>query len=64
MWLKRMKAQNINAEEFDTRFDEGESVLLYADMSRATRPNRVKRVNVDFPAWMVAELDVDYHEED
>lgn len=59
-----MKAQNINAEEFDTRFDEGESVLPYADMSRATRPNRGKRVHVDFPAWMVAELDVDYHEEE
>jgi len=52
-----MKVQNIDVEDFDARFDDGESVLPYADMSKASRPNRVKRVNVDFPAWMVEELD-------
>ena len=34
-----------------------ESVLPYADLTRAVRPNRIKRVNVDFPLWMVEELD-------
>ena len=53
-----MKVTTIdNVKDFDARFDDGESVLPYADMSRASRPNRVKRVNVDFPAWMVEELD-------
>ncbi len=43
--------------DIDDRFDDGESVMVYADLSRAERPNRVKRVNVDFPAWMVDALD-------
>ena len=43
--------------DIDERFDDGESVMAYADLSRAERPNRVRRVNVDFPAWMVDALD-------
>ena len=26
-------------------------------MDKASRPNRVKRVNVDFPLWMIEALD-------
>ena len=32
----------MSMEDFDARFDEGESVLPYADMSKASRPNRGK----------------------
>ena len=40
------------------RFDEGEDVLDYFDLESAERPNReLKRVNVDFPLWMVEALD-------
>ncbi len=52
-----MKEKNITAEEFDRLFDEGESIIPYADMSTACRPNKFKRVNVDFPAWLVKALD-------
>lgn len=51
-----MKAMNSDTD-FDVRFDNGESVMPYADLSKAVRPNKVKRVNVDFPAWMVDALD-------
>ena len=50
--------RTISAEEFDRRFDDGEDVSEFLDMSRARRPGQVsKRVNVDFPAHMVARLD-------
>ena len=54
-----MKArETITAEELDRKFDEGEDITAYLDMSSARRPNlEPKRVNVDFPAWVVAALD-------
>lgn len=48
----------MKAEEFDRMFDDGEDISEYLDLSSATRPGREqKRVNVDFPAWMVQSLD-------
>ena len=50
----------MKAEEFDKKFDAGEDVTKYLDTSRARRPGQEqKRVNVDFPAWMVRLLDKD-----
>ena len=53
----------MKAEEQDKIFDEGaEDILPYLDLSKAVRPgHQAKRMNVDFPAWMVARLD---HEAD
>ena len=51
--------KTISAEEFDRRFDNGEDVSEYLDWSRARRPGlEARRVNVDFPDWMVRSLDV------
>ncbi len=48
----------MKAEEFDKKFDEGEDVTQYLDLSKARRPaQEQKRVNVDFPLWMVRLLD-------
>lgn len=48
----------MKAADFDARFDAGEDVTGDLDLESATRPNReTRRVNVDFPAWMVRELD-------
>ncbi|WP_303818548.1 type II toxin-antitoxin system BrnA family antitoxin [Actinobacillus minor] len=48
----------ISTEELERIFDEGkEDVLQYFDLSTAQRPNQFKRVNVDFPLWMVKSLD-------
>lgn len=49
---------SIKAREFDKKFDDGEDVSDLVDWSAARRPNlETKRVNVDFPAWVVAGLD-------
>lgn len=51
-----MKA--IKAKEIEKKFDEGEDISKYLDMSKAKRPEQEqKRVNVDFPLWMIHLLD-------
>ena len=54
-----MKApETITAQEFDEKFDNGEDISAYVDWSKARRPNQEpRRVNVDFPAWVVEGLD-------
>ena len=48
----------MKAIDFDRKFDDGEDVDADVDWSRVTWPNtRAKRVNVDFPAWVVEGLD-------
>jgi hypothetical protein len=54
-----MKKKSIKAEDFDKPFDEGkEDITPYLDLESTFRPgHEAKRVNVDFPQWMVDELD-------
>jgi hypothetical protein len=54
-----MKAlEPITAQELDEKFDNGEDISAYVDWSKARRPNlEARRVNVDFPAWVVEGLD-------
>lgn len=48
----------MKANEFDERFDEGKDISKYLDVSKAKRPGQEqKRVNVDFPLWMIHLLD-------
>jgi len=48
----------MKAHDFDEAFDRGDSVTDAIDWSRARRPHvELKRVNVDFPAWVVEGLD-------
>ena len=48
----------MKANEFDKRFDAGEDVTAALDLARTRRPGQeARRVNVDFPAWMVESLD-------
>jgi len=48
----------MKAEDLDRKFDDGEDVLEYFDLSTISRPGlEAKRVNVDFPQWMVDALD-------
>jgi hypothetical protein len=48
----------MKAKEFDQRFDRGEDVTSALDLDQARRPGtEQRRVNVDFPAWMVESLD-------
>jgi len=48
----------MKAKALDRKFDSGEDISKYLDLSRATRPGQdQKRVNVDFPVWMIESLD-------
>jgi len=48
----------MKAKEFDKRFDRAEDVTRFLDRSKARRPaQEQKRVNVDFPLWMIHSLD-------
>ena len=48
----------MKASEFDKKFDAGEDVSGEVDWSKARRPNLApRRVNIDFPAWVVEALD-------
>lgn len=48
----------MKAKEFDKRFDDGKDISKYLNMSKARRPGQEqKRVNVDFPLWMIHLLD-------
>ena len=51
-------ADKISGERFDAMVDNGEDIDAYVDWSAGVRINQPpKRVNVDFPAWMVRSLD-------
>ena len=46
------------AENLETRFNAGEDVLDYFDLSKASRPLlRKERVNLDIPHWLVLQID-------
>jgi len=49
----------MKAKNFDKKFDENKSDIIGdLDLSTIKRPNQEqKRVNVDFPIWMIENLD-------
>lgn len=48
----------MKAKDFDKNFESGKDVVKFLDLTKATRPGQdQKRVNVDFPVWMIESLD-------
>ena len=49
----------MKAKAFDTKFDnDEEDIIGNLDLSTLKRPNQIqKRVNVDFPVWIMDSLD-------
>ena len=48
----------MKANDFDRKFDEGEDVTADLDLAKVRRPaQEQRRVNVDFPEWMIQSLD-------
>lgn len=48
----------MKARKFDLDFDQGKDVTAALDVAKARRPKQEqKRVNVDFPTWMIEMLD-------
>jgi len=53
-----MKKNCISADQLEEKFDNGEDIIEYLDLSKAKRPGlQPRRVSIDFPEWMVEELD-------
>ena len=56
----RKRKTKITTEELDAKFDRGEDITEHLDLSSLRRPGlENRRVNVDFPAWMVDRLDTE-----
>lgn len=48
----------MKALEFDRKFDDNENIITELDVNHSRRPGEeTRRINVDFPAWMVASMD-------
>lgn len=48
----------MKAKDFDQQFDDGADITSFLDLSKAKRVlQNQKRVNVDFPTWMIDSLD-------
>ncbi|MCP5245182.1 MAG: CopG family transcriptional regulator [Burkholderiales bacterium] len=48
----------MKAKKFDSDFYNDKDIIATLDLSKAQRPLRAhRRVNVDFPAWMIESLD-------
>jgi hypothetical protein len=48
----------MKAKQFEQQFDDGVDLVAALDLSKARRVLQAqRRVNVDFPAWMIDSLD-------
>ncbi len=48
----------MKASDFDRKFDDGMDITADLDLAKLRRPGQEpRRVNVDFPAWMIESLD-------
>ena len=48
----------MKAKKIDRDFDSGKDITSSLDLTKIQRPNqKQKRVNVDFPTWMIESLD-------
>ena len=55
----KRRYHSMKAEQFDQKFDANEGDIIDdLDLSTISRPNQTqKRVNVDFPSWVIDSLD-------
>jgi len=54
--MKNLK--QVSVEEFERKFEAGESVLEYFDLENSIRPNKkVQRLTLDLPSCTIAALD-------
>ena len=48
----------MKAKSFDKKFDDGSDISTHLDLLTARRVTQAqRRVNVDFPTWMIESLD-------
>ena len=52
------RSTKVTSESLDRAFDAGKDISRSLDTAKARRPLRQqRRVNVDFPSWMIDSLD-------
>lgn len=52
----------MKVSNFDKKFNSGEDITPHLDITKAKRPGlEVKRINIDFPEWMIDSLDKEAH---
>jgi hypothetical protein len=52
----------MKAKDLDKHFDSGHDITPHLDLTNASRPGQEqRRVNVDFPSWMISSLDKEAH---
>lgn len=52
----------MKTSDFDKAFDAGEDISQFLNLKKARRSGlEVKRINVDFPEWMIESLDKEAH---
>jgi hypothetical protein len=50
----------MKAQDFDQAFENGDDIVAELDLAKATRPGlAARRVNVDFPEWLLKALDLE-----
>lgn len=50
----------MKAEEFDAKFDLGEDLTKFLDLSRVRRPNREKQtIELTLPIWLINPLETE-----
>ena len=48
----------MKAKELDKKFDNGHDIVADLDLDKMERPGHAsKRINVDFPVWMIRLMD-------
>jgi hypothetical protein len=47
----------MNAEEFDQKFDAGEDITPYLDLSQAERRTEQKALSINLPVWLIELID-------
>ena len=55
----------MKAEEFDRKFDAGEDMSEFFDLSRARHPNREKqKIELKLPLWIIRQLETEAQKQD
>lgn len=54
-----MKKTKKSAKLIDEKFDNGDDVLEFFDVTAVERPNESHRINLELPSWMLQLLDIE-----
>jgi len=53
----KKSSKKITSKEFDKKFDEGKDMGSFLDAKKAKINKKIQRVNIDFPVFLLVEID-------